>query len=179
MTAVSETYVFDTGPLRHFTLKGWLGVLKFLTAGHAVIPESVEQEIRDQQHQHPDLRQILDAEWIVVDRSEDLEFLAAFARYEEHLVAGGRNRGECGVLALGRTHGYRIVIDDNVPRVLATREKLECTGTLGLPCEAIRKEQLTVPMVESLADDLIMGDYRLPFGPGGFKCWAEQQGLLG
>ncbi|MBD4635670.1 nucleotide-binding protein, partial [Xanthomonas citri pv. citri] len=55
----------------------------------------------------------------------------------------------------------------------------ECTGTLGLLCEAIRKEQLTVPMVESLADDLIMGDYRLPFGPGGFKCWAEQQGLLG
>lgn len=44
MTAVPETYVFDTGPLRHFTLKGWLGVLKFLTAGHAVIPESVEQE---------------------------------------------------------------------------------------------------------------------------------------
>ena len=75
MTAVPETYVFDTGPLRHFTLKGWLGVLKFLTAGHAVIPESVEQEIRDQQYQHPDLRQILDAEWIVVDRSEDLEFL--------------------------------------------------------------------------------------------------------
>ncbi|MBU8763309.1 nucleotide-binding protein [Micrococcus luteus] len=154
-------------------------MLKFLTAGHAVIPESVEQEIRDQQYQHPDLRQILDAEWIVVDRSEDLEFLAAFARYEEHLVAGGRNRGECGVLALGRTHEYRIVIDDNVPRVLAKREKLECTGTLGLLCEAIRKEQLTVPMVESLADDLIMGDYRLPFGPGGFKCWAEQQGLLG
>nr|WP_254184651.1 nucleotide-binding protein [Micrococcus luteus] len=150
-----------------------------MTAGHAVIPESVEQEIRDQQYQHPDLRQILDAEWIVVDRSEDLEFLAAFARYEEHLVAGGRNRGECGVLALGRTHEYRIVIDDNVPRVLAKREKLECTGTLGLLCEAIRKEQLTVPMVESLADDLIMGDYRLPFGPGGFKCWAEQQGLLG
>ncbi|MBD4476252.1 nucleotide-binding protein, partial [Xanthomonas citri pv. citri] len=49
-------------------------MLKFLTAGHAVIPESVVHEIRDQQYQHPDLRQILDAEWIVVDRSEDLEF---------------------------------------------------------------------------------------------------------
>ena len=67
------THVFDTGPLRHFTLNGWLGVLKFLTGGRIVIPESVEREIKDQQHQHAALRQILDADWITVDRSDDLE----------------------------------------------------------------------------------------------------------
>lgn len=35
-----ETYVFDTGPLRHFTQQGWLGVLKFLTReSNVLIPE--------------------------------------------------------------------------------------------------------------------------------------------
>ncbi|CAM3686826.1 nucleotide-binding protein [Micrococcus flavus] len=178
MTEGPVTHVFDTGPLRHFTLNGWLGVLKFLTGGCIVIPESVEREIKDQQHQHAALRQILDADWITVDRSDDLEYLAAFARYEEHLVDGGRNRGECGVLALGRTRGHRIVIDDNVPRVLAKNEKLDCTGTLGLLCEAIRADKLTVSLVESLADDLMASEYRLPFGPGGFRQWAAENGLL-
>ncbi|MDY6055031.1 nucleotide-binding protein [Micrococcus sp.] len=172
------TYVFDTGPLRHFTLNNWLGVLKFLTRGRVVIPESVERELKDQSHQHQVLQQVLTAEWIVVDRSDDLEYLAAFAAYEEHLVEDGRNRGECGVLALGRVRGHRIVIDDNVPRRLAKEEHLDCTGTLGLLCHAIREGQLTVPLVESLADDLIMGEYRLPFPRGGFRRWAEEQGLL-
>lgn len=178
MTEGPVTHVFDTGPLRHFTLNGWLGVLKFLTGGRIVIPESVEREIKDQQHQHAALRQILDADWITVDRSDDLEYLAAFARYEEHLVDGGRNRGECGVLALGRTRGHRIVVDDNVPRVLAKNEKLDCTGTLGLLCEAIRADKLTIFLVESLADDLLASEYRLPFGPGGFRQWAAENGLL-
>ena len=33
-------------------------------------------------------------------------------------------------------------------------------------------------MVESLADDLIAGDDYLPFGPGGFRKWACEEGLI-
>lgn len=33
-------------------------------------------------------------------------------------------------------------------------------------------------MVEALADDLISGEYHLPFGSGGFRTWALEQGLI-
>lgn len=171
--------MFDTGPLRHFALRGWLGVLKFINSGsQAVIPESVEDELLNQQYGNPSLAQIFDADWISVDRSDDLEFVAEFARYEQRLVANGRNRGECGVLALGKVRGYPLVIDDSVPRKIANEDKLTLTGTLGLLCKAIREDQLTISMVEGLTDDLVMGTYHLPFGPGGFRVWAESEGLL-
>lgn len=171
--------VFDTGPLRHFALRGWLGVLKFLANDRAVfIPESVEDELKRQSHEFPVLQQVLEAEWIAVDRSTDIEYLAAFARYETRLVADGKNLGECGVLALGSARGYELVLDDAVPRRIAEDEGLKATATLPLLCEAIRAKQLTVPLVEALADDLIIGTYYLPFQPGGFRRWALENSLL-
>ncbi|NUW45862.1 nucleotide-binding protein [Nonomuraea rhodomycinica] len=179
MTPPSDALVFDTGPLRHFAVNGWLGVLKFLAGDRPVIvPESVEHELKYQVHDHPALRQVLDAGWISVDRSNDVTFLMAFAAYEQRLVANGRNRGECGVLALGKTRGFETVLDDSVPRTIAEEEGIRVTATLPLLCSAIREGQLTVPMVEALADDLIAGEYFLPFGPGGFRRWAQEQGLI-
>ncbi|WP_269843694.1 hypothetical protein [Actinomyces qiguomingii] len=44
MSDAAPVYVFDTGPLRHFAMEGWLGVLKFVTRdGRVVIPESVDE----------------------------------------------------------------------------------------------------------------------------------------
>lgn len=171
--------VFDTGPLRHFAINGWLGVLKFLTSEtSAVIPESVEAELKRQCIDIPALRQVLDAEWITVDRSVDLAVIAAFAGYEERLVEHGRNRGECGVLALGKVRGWGLVIDDRTARSIAKEDGLRPQATLSLLCDAIREGKLTVPMVEALADDLISGEYHLPFGPGAFRQWALQEGLI-
>lgn len=175
----ASVLVFDTGPLRQFALRGWLGVLRFVAdERQVVIPESVEEELRNQTRDKPVLNQIFDEGWIHVDRSSDLGYLRAFADYEARLVAGGRNRGECGVLALGRVRGLTLVLDDAVPRKIASEEGFAVTGTLGLLCEAIRRDHLTVGMVEQLADDLLSGDYRLPFGPGGFRKWASEQGML-
>lgn len=164
-----ETYVFDTGPLRHFTQQGWLGVLTFLTREcDVLIPESVEVELKHQAHTLPALAQVLDASWVRVDRSDDIPFLREFATFEQRLAVGSVNRGECGVLALGRTRGHILVIDDAVARQVATEHQLRIRGTLGLLCQAIREKQLAVPMVEAVADDLISGDHRLPFTRGGF-----------
>jgi predicted nucleic acid-binding protein len=175
----ADAVVFDTGPLRHFALRGWLGILKFLTTDKAVlIPETVEVELKRQSHEEPLLQQVLQADWITVDRSTDIAYLAAFARYETRLVADGQNLGECGVLALGSTRGYELVLDDATPRRIAENERLKVTATLPLLCEAIRAKQLTVPLVEALADDLIIGTYYLPFQPGGFRQWALENGLL-
>ncbi|WP_254654468.1 hypothetical protein [Clavibacter tessellarius] len=106
MSAVSDPLVFDTGPLRHFAMQGWLGPLRFLTSERGVvIPESVDRELRAQADDHHELRMVIDVDWIDVHRADDMEHLAAFARYERRLVVDGRNRGECGVLALGATKG--------------------------------------------------------------------------
>ncbi|MFC7380673.1 hypothetical protein [Sphaerisporangium rhizosphaerae] len=156
-----------------------MGVLKFLAGDRPVVfPESVERELKSQVHYHPALHQVLDAGWITVDRSNDMGFLAAFAGYEQRLVADGRNRGECGVLALGKTRGFEVVLDDSVPRTIAEEEHIRVTATLPLLCSAIREGQLTVRMVEALADDLISGKYFLPFGPGGFRRWAQEEGHI-
>ncbi|MEZ5086426.1 MAG: nucleotide-binding protein [Tessaracoccus sp.] len=147
-----------------------------------IIPESVAEELRAQRHHEPGLAQIFDAEWITIDRSDDVDFLAAFASYEQRLVQGRSNRGECGVLALGKVRGYELVIDDGHARQIASEEAdgqgLRVIVTLTLLCDAIRQGQLTVPMVESLADDLLEGEYHLPFRRGGFRAWAMREGLV-
>ncbi len=171
--------VFDTGPLRHFALQGWLGVLKHLTRDHQVwIPESVEVELKDQSRTDPALGLVLDADWITVDRSTDQAFLQAFAEFEQQLAVGERNRGECGVLALGRTRGHELLIDDGVAHNIAKQAGLNSRRTLALLVDAIHEKKLTVAMVSDLADDLITGEYRLPFHRGGFTEWAAEQGLF-
>ncbi|MGO1406958.1 MAG: nucleotide-binding protein [Brachybacterium sp.] len=179
MTTPPPPLAFDTGPLLHFTKQGWLGVLKLLAKDREVlIPVSVENEILDKRHEHPELSLVLDADWITVARNEDLEYLAAFATFKARLAVGRKNLGECGVLALGETQGCEVVIDDGTARNIAAERGLAFTATLNLLCEAIRERTLTVPMVEQVADDLLSGDYYLPFGPGGFRRWALEEGGL-
>lgn len=171
--------VFDTGPLRHFAVQGWLRVLDFLARGRrVVIPESVEDELREQAHDLPVLHEVLAAEWIVVDRSDDPGYLEAFARYAERLVVGKTNRGECGVLALAEVRGCEVVLDDAVPRRLAEERGFRVTATVPLLCQAVREGRLTLSMVEKVADDLISGEYFLPFGPGEFRRYALEAGLI-
>lgn len=179
MNAGPDPLVFDTGPLRHFAAQGWLRVLDFITTGRGVlVPESVERELIEQSHTISALHEVLDADWITIDRSDVLVETMAFARYEQRLVAEGKNRGECGVLALGETRGLEVVLDDAEPRNLARENGIRCTATVPLLCRAIREELLTVSMVEKLADDLISGTYFLPFPTGGFRQYALENGLI-
>ena len=163
MIADPDALVFDVGPLRHLAVQGWLGVLKFLAGDRpALIPESVEDELKRQAYDLPILDQVLEAPWIVVDRSNDLPFLAAFARYEKRLVVRGKNRGECGVLALGDVRGFEVVLDDATPRAIAEENGIRTTATLPLLCKAIREGQLTVPMVGSPGGVSPPGSHRSP-----------------
>ncbi|MGV0796086.1 hypothetical protein ABQF26_03910 [Mycolicibacterium elephantis] len=179
MTVPSNSLVFDTGPLRHFAVQSWLGVLKFIAGPNPVyIPDSVEIELNVAAEEIPAVRSVLGAEWITVHRSSDLEFAMAFSRYEDRLVAGGKNRGECGVLAMGELYGCEIVVDDAVARTIAEEKGIRVTCTVALLCRAVQEKKITVQMVEALADDLIQGEYYLPFGPGGFRNHALEQGWL-
>ncbi len=70
------------------------------------------------------------------------------------------------------------VIDDATPRIIAEEKGIKVTVTVPLLCEAIRAGQLTTVMVEALADNLLEGEYYLPFGPGGFRQHVLENGLL-
>lgn len=103
-----DAWVFDTGPLRHFALSGWLGVLKFLAGDRPVfMPDVVERELRRQTDDIRSIGQVLDADWIHVFASADPAYMARFAGYAHRLVAEGKNEGECGVLAMVPLSGAR------------------------------------------------------------------------
>lgn len=179
MTVPENAWVFDTGPLRHFAAQGWLAVLRFLAGERRIyIPDTVERELYNAADRVPTVRQALDFDWIHVHRSTSLEYLEAFSRYHDRLVAEGKNVGECGVLAMGKIYGCELVIDDATARQIAEEEGIKVTATVPILCDAIRAQKLTTVMVEELADNLLEGAYHLPFGPGGFRQHVLENGLL-
>jgi hypothetical protein len=54
----------------------------------------------------------------------------------------------------------------------------EVRGTLGLVCDAVNQNHITLPMASALTDDLLASEYRLPFKPGKFVNWAKDNGLI-
>lgn len=176
---MSEVLVFDTGPLSTFAEAGWLKILQAIAGDRGVLmPEVVQAEINSSIVTYPFLHQVLQADWIKVDRTESDELFKAFAWYHTRLTSGGKNLGECGVLALAEVHGATAIIDDRVARTAGKERGVRLSGTLALLCEGIRQGMLTVPLVSKIADDLLATKYRLPFGPGDFEAWARVNGLV-
>jgi predicted nucleic acid-binding protein len=175
-------YVLDTGPLSHFARSQWLGALKaVLKDGRVVIPDVVHDELRTGAALNSQLQAVLNADWIERVSLDAPAQLAAFAYYEQRLVGvDGRNVGECGVLALAETTPNAVAVLDDREAVNAAKSRaVKVRRTLGLLCDAIRQDLLTVPLVSALVDDLMRDSYRLPFEPGGFARWAEDLGLTG
>lgn len=176
----TSAYVFDTGPLSHFARGGWLGALSFLTGGKpAWIPEAVVRELTDGQYRYNHLGLILEADWLSIDRSDDVDVLVRTARYESRLAASGRNRGECAVLALAGVRGWTAVVDDGEARKIAGEDDISYTTTARLLCQAIKSRQMTAASCAAIADDLVRTEYRLPFSSGReFLNWAVRHGIL-
>lgn len=120
----------------------------------------------------------LRADWIEhreLCSSEEIDF---FAQFSARLVKGERNLGEAAVLALARVTDGTAVIDDGAARKAAEDYRIKLRPTLALLCEAVQAGLLTVSLVSALADDLLAGQYRLPFRQGGFEKWACDNGVL-
>ncbi|WP_345610015.1 hypothetical protein [Streptomyces sanyensis] len=173
--------MLDTGPLSHFAKAQWLGVLKAVLKEHrVVIPDVVAVELRNGSAQHHQLRSVLEADWVETVSLESPTELLAFAEYERRLVGSdGRNIGECGVLALAETLPNAVaVVDDRVAVKAARDRSVVVRRTLNLLCDAIRSGLLTVPLVSAVADDLLKGQYRLPFQPGEFAEWCAREEIF-
>jgi predicted nucleic acid-binding protein len=179
MTEPVDVLVFDTGPLSHFAQQGWLGILRLVVGARtAVIPDTVADELRAGTQGRAHLQLVLDTAWIEhrVLTSEDE--LSEFTKFASLLVAKGRNLGECGVLAYAKANGATAVIDDGPARKIARANNVRHQGTLGLLCEALRGNLLTVDLISTVADHLLESEYRLPFTAGGFRKWAHDHGLI-
>ncbi|WP_030173171.1 hypothetical protein [Spirillospora albida] len=175
----ADVLVFDTGPLSHFAKQNWLGCLRAVVGRRrAVVPDTVVAEVQAAVPLHPHLQPVLEASWI-----EQYELTAEYEEFAEFsaLLVGsdGRNTGEAGVLAYAKAHDAVAIIDDGAARNAAGRKKVTYRGTLGLLCDGVRDGLLTLDLVSELADQLIEGDYRLPFAPGEFKTWARNNLGLG
>lgn len=175
----ADVLVFDTGPLSHFALADWLGVLKAVVGERtAVIPDVVAAELRAGGATDSRIPAVVDASWIEVRVLHTDEELAQFAEFASLLVKDDRNVGEAGVLALAKTLSATAVVDDRAARKAAQDHSVALRPTLALLCEAIRLELLTVKLVSALADDLLATEYRLPFTAGGFERWANDNELF-
>lgn len=171
--------VFDTSPLSHFAIAGWLGVLKAMVGDQeAIVPDAVLAELESGARTEPRLQPILDADWIEHRILSTTPETQAFARYSKALAKGNRNLGEAAVLAVAETLPATAVIDDAAGRRMAKRHNITIRPTLALLCDAIREGLLTPPLVSALADDLLASQYRLPFEPGGFERWAAENDLV-
>lgn len=178
------TWVVDTGPLIHFAKAGWLGVLKMLAPGHrVVIPDVVEKELRQGSYKYPILEHVLSEEWVKCRSLSSTDEMNAFSFYAQRLMGTeGRNAGECAVLALAQVNRAWVAIVDDAEAVKAAGDapegKVPVRRTLALLCDAVRAGHLTKEMVSEVADDLARTHYRVPFEPGGFVRWAEENGAL-
>lgn len=174
-----DALVFDTGPLRHFAQAGWLGVLEEVVGERrAIVPEAVVSELESTSHRFPDTADAVDAPWVTHYKLSSYEEIAAYAMFSELLVSGQKNLGEAEVLALAATLSAEAVIDDSTAFEVGKREGVKCTQTLPLLCDAMHQGLLSLDEVSDIADDLMMTDYRLPFGPGQFAQWATREGFL-
>lgn len=174
-----ECLVFDTSPLTHFARENWLGVLKAVVGEReALIPDVVVDELRAGAASDSRIQAVLEAQWIAHRELLSDEEVSAYANFAAFLVKKGRNRGEAGVLALASTTKAVAVVDDGAACRAGRAHGVRCQRTLALLCEAIQQDLLTVKLVSALADDLLMGQYRLPFGPGKFEAWATDNDLL-
>ncbi len=96
-----EILVFDTGPLSHFALADWLGVLKAVVGKRvAVIPDTVAVELRAGGARDSRIAAVADAPWIEVRELSSPHELDLFGTFSSLLVEDDRNVGEAAVLAL-------------------------------------------------------------------------------
>lgn len=170
-------FVFDTGPLSAFANAGLLGVLKVLADNRScVVPEGVVNECRQGAYLHPFLSQILEASWldhVVVDGAA----LAPYGRAAKRLVVGTRNQGEAEVIGWASAHGGEAVIDDRTARNVAEELGVPVRGSLRFVIDAINERHLSRDLAADLCNEL-QAACRLPFGPGGFLKWADENSLL-
>jgi predicted nucleic acid-binding protein len=129
---------------------------------------------------YPSLGSAAAGGWLKEVELEELQEIAAFARYKGELGGGPeRNNGEAAVLAWVSVNGGIAIIDEAAARGIGDRERLQVRGTPWLLIRSFQTGALDRATVEATVDDLIRTEMRLPFSTGsGLFAWAYEVGIL-
>ena len=109
------TAVFDSSVLSPFARAGRLDDLRTMFEGMTLVTTSaVREELLNGVGDHPALRTVLDAEWLLTAATDGIQVLLAFVAYRRIFGGCTRDVGEATVLAYAEVHGATAVIDEQV-----------------------------------------------------------------
>jgi predicted nucleic acid-binding protein len=173
--------VFDTTALSHFSRANRLDDLKEITSDdECVLLAEVMSELIKGAPSYPSLGSISSESWLQPADIDDISELTAFAAYKGELGGGPvRNNGEAAVLAWVSVNGGTASIDEEVGRSIGKRDGLQVHGSLWLVIRSFKRNVLDRATAESIVDDLIGTDMRLPVSSGSdLFAWAYSAELL-
>jgi predicted nucleic acid-binding protein len=172
--------IFDTTALSHFARAGRTETLRILVADdEPILLAEVATELARGVSGYPSLGSATTG-WLEQVELEELQEIAAFARYKGELGGGPeRNNGEAAVLAWVSVNGGVAIIDEAAARAIGNRESLQVRGTPWLLIRSFKTGALDRATIEATVDDLIGTGMRLPFSTGsGLFAWAYEAGIL-
>jgi predicted nucleic acid-binding protein len=176
---VNRRLVFDTSCISHFARAGRLDVLERIADGReCVIPNEVATEIESGVDKFPALRSVASQLWL---RIVELDFPETISAVEyKHQLGGGprQHLGESAVLAYVKQFGGTAIIDDSAAVEIARLEGIPVRQTLGLVIHAYRSSILDRPTAETVVDQLVATEMRLPVDGRGLFAWAYENELL-
>jgi len=173
--------VFDTTALSHFSRAERLNSLHEITADdECVLLAEVLAELVKGVAVYPSLGMISAESWLQRAALNELDELAAFAKYKGELGGGPeRNNGEAAVLAWASANGGMAIIDEEVGRNIGARDGLQVHGSLWLVIRSFKSNVLDRATAEHIVDDLIGTGKRLPVSNGAdLFTWAYRAGVL-
>jgi hypothetical protein len=132
-TKTVTSLVFDTTALSHFVRAGRTDTLKMVVADdEPVLVAEVAAELARGVSGYPSLGNATAGGWLKRVELEELQEIAAFARYKGELGGGPeRNNGEAAVFAWVSVNGGVAIIDDAAARAIGDREGCRFAGRRG------------------------------------------------
>lgn len=158
-------YSFDTSPLNYFTRVDQLELLETAFAGRSFVAPEVMIEIGDGVASHPELKPVIDAGWLTVQKLNDITDLEIIAYLEQRFGTSERakHRGEIGAIAVAKKLNARAVLDDLVARNAAQSLGLKIIGTVGLLANFAADKKLTEKDAWEIHEDMCN------LNPGGLR----------
>ncbi|MBI5253908.1 MAG: DUF3368 domain-containing protein [Euryarchaeota archaeon] len=123
--------VSNSGPLIALAKLGLLFILKEFF-GEVFVPPEVWNEVVERGKGKPGEEEVRKAKWIKVREIED--------RLSVEVLCRDIGRGEAEAIILAKKTNALLIMDEKIPREIATSLGLEVTGTLGLVYRATERK---------------------------------------
>ncbi len=136
--------VSDTSPIINLSVIGYLHLLPQLF-GTVIIPEQVYEEIVYKGRGEPGSKEIENADWISIQKSQDQDFIEKLDKILD--------KGESSAIALAiELKAKYLLIDESLGREVAKKYNLHVTGLIGILFEAKKQGLITkvIPLIDRL-----------------------------